>query len=498
MQPLAILSDWCRWLSVNEQRSMLIMGIPEDCEDLEFQETLHAALKPLGRYRVLGKVYRKEISAKIALVEFAECLNRALIPQQIQGKGGPWSVIVPSQTPDLESQEGGSLPGAQGHSLAGETGEEGADGRAETAAQFPSEAAASGEQEAAAEAGASEAGEVFGAGEVAPRDLVEEGHGGEEGAGGDEVSYEEGAAGDSGAAGEAGSPDVAAVAGEVVTAEEAGTAGEAGVTGRAGAGQEEAWTQQWRQVLQPMLESSAYQELRTFSGLQEADGYNEAFESWLHHANDMMFLWRDVPEKERRRRLLESLGGPALDVVFDLLGRNPHIDVQDCLVALVQVFGSQDPQVTARLKFVTCAQRSQETLFAYVMRLEGLLQIALEKGAINPAVVNQMRARQVLMQARPNDMLRKKLTRLRLERKPPGFMDILQLIRETEAWKAEPNLLPLPPCGRILGHVPCWGGVAPSPKKPALGTGAVAAFLMFLLLLLMETPSSAPQQPSSL
>uniref|UniRef100_A0A8D1TEG1 PNMA family member 6E n=1 Tax=Sus scrofa TaxID=9823 RepID=A0A8D1TEG1_PIG len=170
----------------------------------------------------------------------------------------------------------------------------------------------------------------------------------------------------------------------------------------------------------------------------EPGGGEESFESWLDHANDMLYLWRHVSERERRRRLVESLGGPALDLLCGLLAQDADMAAQDCLAALVQVFGDQDSPVTARLRFATCAQRPQETLFAYVMRLEGLLQAAVETEAIHPATADQARARQVLMRARPNDTLQTKLRRLRLERRPPGFVGLLRLIRESEAWEAEP------------------------------------------------------------
>uniref|UniRef100_A0A8C3WL27 Uncharacterized protein n=1 Tax=Catagonus wagneri TaxID=51154 RepID=A0A8C3WL27_9CETA len=311
---LAMLRDWCRWMGVNAQRCVHILGIPDDCGEQGFQEAVQAALRPLGSYRVLGKVFRKELGSRVALVEFADSFNRSLIPQQIPGKGGPWSVVFLPQAPDSD--------------MAGAAGEAGAPGE---------------------EAGAGVAGAVDGAG---------------------------------------------------------------------------AWTPQWRQALQQVLENMAYQELRPFSG-------------WLEHANDMLYLWRHVSERERRRRLVESLGGPALDLLGGLMAEDPDVTAEDCLAALVRVFGDKDSRVSARLRFVTCAQRPQETLFAYVMRLEGLLQAALETEAIHPATADQVRARQVLMRARPNDTLQIKLRRMRLERRPPGFVGMLRLIRETEAWEAE-------------------------------------------------------------
>uniref|UniRef100_A0A8C5XYF5 Paraneoplastic antigen Ma-like C-terminal domain-containing protein n=1 Tax=Microcebus murinus TaxID=30608 RepID=A0A8C5XYF5_MICMU len=162
----------------------------------------------------------------------------------------------------------------------------------------------------------------------------------------------------------------------------------------------------------------------------------ESFESWLDHAKDMLCLWRHTSEREKRRRLVESLGGPALDLMCGLLAENPDTPVQDCLATLVQVFGNKDTRMTVRLKFLTCSQRPEESLFAYVLRLEDLLHEAMEKGAIHPAIADQVRARQVLLQARPNATLQDKLRRLRLERRLPGFLGLLRLVRETEAWEA--------------------------------------------------------------
>nr|XP_020140817.1 paraneoplastic antigen-like protein 6B [Microcebus murinus] len=178
------------------------------------------------------------------------------------------------------------------------------------------------------------------------------------------------------------------------------------------------------------------QALRTFSRREQLGCGEESFESWLDHAKDMLCLWRHTSEREKRRRLVESLGGPALDLMCGLLAENPDTPVQDCLATLVQVFGNKDTRMTVRLKFLTCSQRPEESLFAYVLRLEDLLHEAMEKGAIHPAIADQVRARQVLLQARPNATLQDKLRRLRLERRLPGFLGLLRLVRETEAWEA--------------------------------------------------------------
>uniref|UniRef100_A0A8D2EWB2 PNMA family member 6F n=1 Tax=Theropithecus gelada TaxID=9565 RepID=A0A8D2EWB2_THEGE len=331
---LAILRDWCRRMGANTERSLLILDIPDDCEEHEFQEAVQAALSPLGRYRVLIKVFRKELGARAALVEFTEGLNRSFIPRQIAGKGGPWKVISLPQVPDAEFQDMPSFPAQpQGQAVA---------------------------------RGAGAVGEAVGAGEV------------------------------------------------------------------------EAWTQSRSQTLRPLMKTMAYRELRPFSGREQPGCVEESFESWLEDAKDMLQLWCHASERERRRRLLDSLDGLALDIVSGLLEEEPDFSAQDCLTALGQVFRSRDTWMTSRMKFLTCTQGPQEGLFAFVVRLEGLLQKAVEKGAVHPAMANYLRLRQVLSRAHPSEALQDTLRRMQLERRPPGFLRLLRLIRDMEALAASP------------------------------------------------------------
>uniref|UniRef100_A0A9L0ITI6 Paraneoplastic antigen Ma-like N-terminal domain-containing protein n=1 Tax=Equus asinus TaxID=9793 RepID=A0A9L0ITI6_EQUAS len=147
VMPLVMLRDWCRWSGANAQRSLLILGIPEDCEDREFQEAVRAALWPLGRYRVLGNVFRKELGFRVALVEFTEYLNRSLVPRQIPGKGGLWDVFFLPQGPDSESRDRPNFPAQpQRQAVAGRAG----------VARAAGEEAAAGEEGAEGEAGAGE------------------------------------------------------------------------------------------------------------------------------------------------------------------------------------------------------------------------------------------------------------------------------------------------------------------------------------------------------
>lgn len=151
-----------------------------------------------------------------------------------------------------------------------------------------------------------------------------------------------------------------------------------------------AWVQPWRCTLQAVLENRAYQELRPFSRREQPGCEEESFESWVEHAKDMLQLWYHAPERERKRWLLESLGGLVPDVVSGLLEEDPNLVVLDCLaVALEQVFRNRVTRMTSGLKFLTCPQGP----FAFLVHLEGLLQMALEKAAVCPALANHLRLR---------------------------------------------------------------------------------------------------------
>ncbi|KAL0588460.1 Paraneoplastic antigen Ma6F [Plecturocebus cupreus] len=94
--------------------------------------------------------------------------------------------------------------------------------------------------------------------------------------------------------------------------------------------------------------------------------------------------------------------------------------------------------MTSRLKFLTCTQGPQEGLLHFVVRLEGLLQTAVEKGAIHHAWPTTFDCGRCCFRLAPSEALRDTLTGMRLDRRPPSFLELLRLIREVEVWAASP------------------------------------------------------------
>ena len=88
-------------LEVDSYKSLMILGIPENCNHEEFEEIIQASLKPLGKFEVAGKAFVEERS-KAAIIRLAEDINYAVILREIKGKGGTWRVIYMPQKRGIE------------------------------------------------------------------------------------------------------------------------------------------------------------------------------------------------------------------------------------------------------------------------------------------------------------------------------------------------------------------------------------------------------------
>ncbi|XP_032489753.1 paraneoplastic antigen Ma2 [Phocoena sinus] len=337
---LALLEDWCRIMSVDDQKSLMVMGIPVGCNEAEIQEVLQETLKSLGRYRVLGKIFRRQENANAVLVELLEDTDVSVIPSEVQGKGGIWKVIFKTPNQDTEFLERLNLfLEKEGQTVSG----------------------------------------MF-------RALGHEG--------------------------------VSPVAMRCVSPELL-----AHLLGQAIA-----------HTPQPLL-PMGYRKLRVFSGSAVPAPEEEPFEIWLEQATEIVKEW-PVAEAEKKRWLVESLRGPALDLMHIIQADNPSISVEECLEAFKQVFGSLESRRTSQVKYLKTYQEEGEKVSAYVLRLETLLRRAVEKRAIPRNSADQVRLEQVMAGASLSEILWCRLRELRDQGPPPSFLDLMKVIREEEEEEA--------------------------------------------------------------
>uniref|UniRef100_A0A8D2ALX0 PNMA family member 2 n=1 Tax=Sciurus vulgaris TaxID=55149 RepID=A0A8D2ALX0_SCIVU len=337
---VALLEDWCRIVNVEDQKSLMVTGIPVDCDEAEIQAILQENLKSLGRYRLLGKIFQKQENANAILLELMEDVDVSVIPSEIQGKGGVWKVIFKTPNQDTEFLERLNLfLEKEGQTVSGMFRALGHDG-------------------------------------VSPA-------------------------------------TVPCVSPEVL----------AHLLGQAMAN-----------VPQPLL-PMRYRKLRVFSGSATPAPEEEPFEVWLEQATEIVKEW-PISEAEKKRWLVESLRGPALDLMHIVQADNPAISVEECLEAFKQVFGNLESRRTSQVRYLKTFQEEGEKVSAYVLRLETLLRRAVEKRAIPRNIVDQVRLEQVMAGANLGEVLWCRLRELKDQGPLPNFLELMKVVREEEEEEA--------------------------------------------------------------
>lgn len=179
----------------------------------------------------------------------------------------------------------------------------------------------------------------------------------------------------------------------------------------------------------------SYRRLRVFSGVFPTPAGEEQFEHWLSQAR-LMVEECDSSPKEKRRRLMEGLRGPALDIITSARASDPEVSPEDCLEALEHAFGTAESGEELYFAFRLLQQRSCEKLSDFLRRLEQSLGRVVQRGGLPPGSADKSRLEQLLRGAVASDLM---LVNLRLrERKerPPTFLQLLKEIRTEEEYEA--------------------------------------------------------------
>lgn len=186
--------------------------------------------------------------------------------------------------------------------------------------------------------------------------------------------------------------------------------------------------------LPSLKDSMWYRKLKTFSGNALPAPDEETFEVWLEQVTEMMQLWQ-VSEVEKRRRLLESLRGSALSIMRVLRANNEAMTVEQCLEALKQIFGNQEDCRTLHFRFLQTFPKAGEKVSAFLLRLEPLLQKAMQHSPMSFCSADMVRLKHVLTQATMTGALRGKLELLNQQGCPPTFLEFMKLVRDEEEWE---------------------------------------------------------------
>lgn len=183
------------------------------------------------------------------------------------------------------------------------------------------------------------------------------------------------------------------------------------------------------------LDMGCYRRLRLFSGVLPTPYGEEQFDNWLEQAQ-LMVEESECADREKRRRLMESLKGPALEIFKSARVTDPDISAAKCLEALENAFGTAESGEDLYFAFRMLRQQPTEKLSEFLRRLEQSLVKVVQQGGISVTYMDRARLEQVLRGATASDFMLVNL-RLRERRdKPPTFLQLLKEIRSEEEYEA--------------------------------------------------------------
>uniref|UniRef100_A0A3P9BLT2 CCHC-type domain-containing protein n=1 Tax=Maylandia zebra TaxID=106582 RepID=A0A3P9BLT2_9CICH len=184
-------------------------------------------------------------------------------------------------------------------------------------------------------------------------------------------------------------------------------------------------------TMRPTSENTASRRLRIFSGHSSTPAGEESLDSWVEQAR-LMIEECDCSEREKRRRVVESLKGPALEIIQAVWRDNPDASPESYVEALESAFGSLESGEDLYLAFRSLGQQRGEKLSDFLRRLERSLTKVVQRGGLPSHRVDRARIDQLIRGATQSEIM---LLQLRLrERKeePPAFLKLLSEIREEE------------------------------------------------------------------
>ncbi|XP_062372029.1 paraneoplastic antigen Ma1 homolog [Sardina pilchardus] len=185
----------------------------------------------------------------------------------------------------------------------------------------------------------------------------------------------------------------------------------------------------------PSGENSSYRRLRLFSGTLPTPTGEESFEHWLEHAH-LMVEESDCSAKEKRRRIMESLKGPALAVVKAVRTADRDVSPAQCLEAIESAFGSAETGEDLYFAFRLLQQQPKEKLSDYLRRLELSLTKVVRRGGLPLDGANRARVEQLLRGAVHSDMMLVQLKLRERKESPPSFLELLSEIRNEEEYES--------------------------------------------------------------
>ncbi|XP_063820109.1 paraneoplastic antigen Ma1 homolog [Pseudophryne corroboree] len=175
-----------------------------------------------------------------------------------------------------------------------------------------------------------------------------------------------------------------------------------------------------------------YRRLRPFSGVQPVPTGEDAYEVWKDTAIQYMEEWH-CPETAKRQRIVESLRGPAMEIVQATRRSDPNATARNYLAALEREFGTSEDATDLLYKLRNTCQEPGERLSKYLYRLDKLIYLIVEKGGMTLSEVDGSRMQQLLRGALSLDPVALKLRGDSTRNPAPSFNQLIDEVKQEEA-----------------------------------------------------------------
>lgn len=110
-------------------------------------------------------------------------------------------------------------------------------------------------------------------------------------------------------------------------------------------------------------DNQSYRRLRTFSGVSPTPNGEESLDNGLEQAT-LLVDEGECSDKEKRRRILESLRGPALEIIQAVRMTQPDASPHDFIEAIESIFGTAESGEELYLSFRALHQQPGECLIS--------------------------------------------------------------------------------------------------------------------------------------
>lgn len=130
----------------------------------------------------------------------------------------------------------------------------------------------------------------------------------------------------------------------------------------------------------------------------------EQLENWVEQAR-LMIEECQRPEREKKMRIMESVKGPALEVLQAVRFNDPNATSIDYLDILENTFGTPESGEELYFAFRMLCQHSGEKLSEFLRHMERVLNKVVQKGGLQASTTDKARLDQLIKGATRSDLM---------------------------------------------------------------------------------------------